>query len=87
MPHLKIIKFYQNKPKINLFLQKKLNCLSAGVFAPRLPMASGGWGRSSQTPETAPLLQISGYVPDTKCVMLILPSFRVLQREVIELAK
>ena len=36
--------------------------------------------RSFQIPETAPLpLQISGYVPDTKRALLILPSFKILQ--------
>ena len=27
---------------------------AAGGFAPRPPLASGGWGRSPQTPQTAP---------------------------------
>ena len=37
--------------------------------------------------QPVPLLQISGYAPDTKRVLLILPSFRILQWEVIEPAK
>ena len=46
------------------------------VFRP--PMASGGWGQSSQTHETdPPLLQISGYALYTKRVMLI--DFQVLE--------
>ena len=36
---------------------------AAGGFAPRLPLASGGWGLSPQTPKTAPPLRISGYAP------------------------
>ena len=36
----KSLNFYQNKPKIKLFLQKK-NVLCAGGSAPRPPMASG----------------------------------------------
>ena len=44
--------------------------------------------RSFQIPETAPTpLQISGYAPDTKRALLILPSFKILQWEVIEMAK
>ena len=32
-------------------------------FAPRPPLASGGWGLRPQTPQSAPPLQISGYAP------------------------
>ena len=80
MPRFQSINFYQNKPKIKLFLQK------IKVFWPI--KAFDGWGRGFQTPETAPPpLQISGYAPNTKRVLLILPSFRILQWEVIELVK
>ena len=36
---------------------------AAGGFAPRPPLASGGWGLHPQTLKTAPLFRISGYVP------------------------
>ena len=37
---------------------------AAGGFAPRPPLASGGWGLRPQTPQTAPPpLRISGYAP------------------------
>ena len=37
---------------------------AAGGFAPRPPLASGGWEHRPQTPQTSPLLRISGYAPD-----------------------
>ena len=37
---------------------------AAGGFAPRPPLASGGWGLRPQIPQTAPPLRISGYAPD-----------------------
>ena len=50
MLRLKSSIFYQNKPKIKLLLQKE-NFSSAGVFAPRPPMASGG---APKPPEHSP---------------------------------
>ena len=60
-----------------LFLQKMQNFGALGAFppnlqppaasgfAPRPPLASGGWGLRPQTPQTAPPpLRISGYAPD-----------------------
>ena len=44
-----IIFFYQNSPKINLFLQKKAEFSRAGGSPPD-PRASGGWGLCPQTP-------------------------------------
>ena len=45
---------------------------------PQLPQVDGR--QSFQIPETAPApLQISGYAPDTKLALLILPSFKILQ--------
>ena len=46
-------------------------------------MASGGAPRSPK--QSLSLLQVSGYTPDTRCVLLILSSFRILQWKVIEL--
>ena len=61
---LKALFFYQNNPKIKLFLQKNAKFSSAGGKAPIPPLASGGWGLRAQNPNTAPPpLQISGYAP------------------------
>ena len=68
MPRFKSIIFYQYCPKIKLFLKKKCKIFkhwglrpqtpvppAAGGFAPRPPIASGGWGLCPQTPQhTAP---------------------------------
>ena len=55
MPRFKSINFYQNRPKIELFLQKTTKLLSAGL--------------RPQTTKTAPaLLQISGYAPESNYV-------------------
>ena len=37
---------------------------AAGGFAPRPPLASGGWGLRPQTSKTAPPLRIPGNAPD-----------------------
>ena len=81
MPYFNSINSYQNKPKIKLFLQKRKNQIFRVMGAHLLtPKASGGWGRSFQTPETAPHpVQISGYVPGTIRMLLILPIFTILQ--------
>ena len=50
-PRFKSIIFYQNSPKIKLFLQKNAKFLSSGGGAPRPP---------KQPP---PPLRISGYAP------------------------
>ena len=39
----------------------------AGGFAPRFPLASGGWGLRPQTPKSAPPLRISGHAPVLMC--------------------
>ena len=39
---------------MKLFLQKNAKFSSAGGFAPRPPLASGGWRLRPQTPQTAP---------------------------------
>ena len=54
MPRFKSINFYEISLKLSYFCKKKLKFLSAGGSASRPQMASGGWGRSSRTPETAP---------------------------------
>ena len=56
--------FYQNSPKLKLFLQKNAKTLSAGGFPPRPPLASGDWGLRPQAANTQPPpLQIPGYAP------------------------
>ena len=82
---LKSIIFYQNKPKIKLVLQKNKIFLVLRALPPKpqWPLAE------LSDPQTQPLspLQISDYAPDTRRALLILPSSRILQRKVIELAK
>ena len=71
MPRFKSIIFYQNSPKIKLFMQKNAKFSSVEGSAPR-PPASGGWGLSSwtfdgfrrlryQTPKTASPISNFGY--------------------------
>ena len=69
------IYFYQNIPKINLFLQKNAKFLCAGSFAPRPsclqrlgaffpdPQPPAAVGFAPRPPKTAPQLRISGYAP------------------------
>ena len=75
MPFLKRINLYQNKPKIKSVLQKIKIFRELGALAPRPP-----------THSPSPL-QISGSTLDTTRVLLTLSDFKILQREVIELAK
>ena len=55
MPRFKSINFYQNIPKIKLFLQKnaKFFC-AAWASAPDPRASSGGWGFRSQALKTSP---------------------------------
>ena len=69
MPRLKSILFYQNSPKIKLFLKKMQN-FQALEAKPPDPRAFGGWGFALTLPDfnrcspnTAPSLRISGYAP------------------------
>ena len=59
------------------------------MFAKKLKFSSAQSSASRvQTSKTIPpSLQIFGYAPDIKGVLLIFPSFRILQWKVIELAK
>ena len=49
---------------------------AAGGFAPRPPLASGGWGLRPQTPQPAPPLEISGYAPGSSTTSKLLPKNR-----------
>ena len=71
----KSFNFYQNKLKTKLFIQK--NKIFRVLEAPP-PMASDGWGEAPRPPkQLLHPLQISGYVPNTKRMLLTLPSFRI----------
>ena len=75
MPRINGINFYQNRPKIKLFLPKKsffrvlvdptpIPYASGGWGScPQTPIASGVWGIRPQTPQHLPPLQIFGYAP------------------------
>ena len=59
MPRFNSIKFYQNRPKIKLvFVNNRQNFQALGA--------------PPQTPEKAPSLQISGYVPESNHVLALL---------------
>ena len=50
------------------------------VLPPELRWPPVDWRRSFQIPKTTPTpLQISGYAPDTKRALLVLPSYKILQ--------
>ena len=53
MPRFESIIFYQNSPKIKLFLKKMQNFQALGALPPD-PRASGGWGLRPQTPTQPP---------------------------------
>ena len=58
MPHFKSINFFQNRPKINLFLLKKTEkSLRAEGSAPRPPKLPTPWQISSYVPIPMPLLR------------------------------
>ena len=76
MPRFKSISFYYNRPNIKLFLQKYKNFRVLGL---RPQTLSGLRRTEAELPGPFPLLQISGHALDTKRVMLILSSFRILQ--------
>ena len=65
MPHINSINFYQNRPKIKLFLPKKFFFERWGIRPPHpmppvagglapTPIASGGWRIRPQTPQRPP---------------------------------
>ena len=62
MSRFKSIIFYQNSPKIKLFLKKKIAKFSSAGAPPPDPRASGSWGLCPQAPKAAPQLRISGYM-------------------------
>ena len=57
MPHFQSINFYENRPKIKLFLQKYPKFSSAGA-PPKIYKTA------------PPPLQTFGYAPNTRCVLL-----------------
>ena len=69
MPRFKCTTFYQNKP----------NFIVLGGLPPdHLTALADGGGAPTPPKEPFPL-QVSGYAPDTKRVLHILPRFRILQ--------
>ena len=66
MPRFNNISFYQNRPKIKFFLQKKIQnfrTLGGPPPDPQFPSAAGG--PVPIPPIQLPPLQISGYAPDS----------------------
>ena len=56
MRRFKSIIFYQNNPKIKLFLKKKMQNFQALGAPPPNPRVSGGWEFCPQTPNSLRLL-------------------------------
>ena len=52
MPRFESIIFYQNSPKIKLFLKKMQNFQALGALPPDPRRAFGGWGLRPQTPNS-----------------------------------
>ena len=85
MPRFKSIIFYQNSPKIKLFLKKKMQNFQALGALPPDPRASGGWRLRPQTPIASgggppipkhiPPMQISGYAPGNFVLFIIICVF------------
>ena len=72
MPRFKSINFYQNKPKIKLFLQKnKIKFFECVAPRPKWSQAKLSDPRNSPYPP----FQTYGYASDTRRVLLILPVF------------
>ena len=75
LPCFKVLFFYQNSPKIKLFLQKNAKFLNAwappqcfrqlGASPPDPHYSLSAGGFRPQNLPTAPSLRISGYVPDS----------------------
>ena len=74
MPRFKSIIFYQNSPKIKLFLKKNAKFLSAGNFAPRPPCLRR-LGALPPDPHTQPPLRISAYVPGNFVLFVVICVF------------
>ena len=73
MPRAKSINFYKNKPKVVIFVKKY--------------KTFERWWLCSQTPETSPPpFQVSGYAPDIKRELLMLPRLKILLWKFVELA-
>ena len=68
-PDFKSINFYQNKAKINLFLQKKIFFLIAGAPHPDPQWYSAKRAELPDPRKSPSPLQIFGYSPDIKRVM------------------
>ena len=76
MLRLKNSIFYRNKPKIKLVMQKE-NFSGAGGSAPDLHWPLADLPDLQIQPFSS--LQIFDYTPNTRRVVLILPSSRILQ--------
>ena len=69
MPRFKRIIFYQNSPKIKVFLQKMQNFRALGA-PPTDPRASGVWGLRPKPPISSSSLRISRYAPATYSIYI-----------------
>ena len=75
MPRFKNINFYQNIPKVKLFLQKNAKFFLVLVASPPDPRASNGsWGFRTQAFKTSPHCEFLA----TRLVVLLLLCYFVL---------
>ena len=64
MPRFKSINFYQNIPKIKLFLQKNAQVFVCWMLRSQTPVPPAAGGFSPKPPkQPPPPLRISGYAP------------------------
>ena len=71
MTRFKIIIFYQNSPKIKLFLTKKMQNFQALGAPPPDPVPPTAEGFALRPPKQSPPLQISGYAPGNFALFII----------------
>ena len=60
MPRFTSIIFYQNCPKIKLFLKKKMQNFKRWGLRLQIPVSPAAGGFAPRPPKTAPQLRISG---------------------------
>ena len=82
MPHFKSINFYQNRPKIRIFLRKSTKFSSAGGSTPRFSCPPAARSFSSRPLSTVlPSFHIFGYVSESNVFALLIstpPQFSLI---------
>ena len=76
MPCFKSIIFYQNCPKIKLFLKKKCKIFKPWGLRSQTPVPPAAGVSAPRPPKQSPQLRICGYVPATLCTVNSHTGFR-----------